>query len=97
MGFAIRGESIFPANPDKGLATVQRALLIYDDADGRVFAVIDSRLVTQYKTAADSVLGALSLARTDSRHLRIAGAGFIAATLAKAYDATFPGRGRILI
>lgn len=60
-------------------------------------AVIDSRLVTHTKTAADSVLGAQCLARPDSRHLLIVGAGAMASTLARANDGAFPSLERISI
>lgn len=90
LGFAIKGDSIFPQNAAKGLPSVQGAVLLYDGDTGAVRAVIESRLVTQFKTAADSVLGALCLARADSRNLLIVGGGVVAETLARAYDAAFP-------
>jgi ornithine cyclodeaminase len=53
--------------------------------------MIDSRIVTDLKTVADSVLGAVLLARQDSRHCVIVGAGRVAANLAQAYSELFPG------
>lgn len=97
LGFVIKGESVFPGNPQQGLPSVQGAVLLYDPRFGSVRAVIESRLVTQYKTAADSVLGAQYLARPDSRHLVIVGAGMVASTLVRAYDAAFPSLERISI
>ncbi|KGJ02067.1 ornithine cyclodeaminase [Paracoccus versutus] len=97
LGFAIKGDSIFPGNAAKGLPTVHGAVLLYDPDCGAVRAVIDSQLVTQYKTVADSLLGAQCLARLDSRNLLIVGAGAIASTLARGYDAAFPGIERISI
>ncbi|RJE87256.1 ornithine cyclodeaminase [Paracoccus onubensis] len=97
LGFAIKGDSIFPGNAAKGLPTVHGAVLLYHPDCGAVRAVIDSRLVTQWKTVADSLLGAQCLARPDSRHLLIIGAGAVAATLARGYDAAFPGIERISI
>ncbi len=97
LGFAIKGDSIFPGNAVRGLPTVHGAVLLYDPDCGALRAVIDSAVVTQYKTAADSLLGAECLARPDSRHLLIVGAGVVAATLARAYDANFPGLERISI
>lgn len=97
LGFAIKGDSIFPGNAARGLPSVQGAVLLYAPDTGAVRAVIDSQLVTHTKTAADSLLGALCLARPDSRHLVIVGAGALAATLAQAYDAAFPGIERISI
>ena len=83
--------------PARGLPSVQGALLLFDDATGGVLAVIDSALVTRWKTAADSLLGARLLARPDARRLLILGAGAVAAALIEAYRAGFPGhRGRDL-
>jgi ornithine cyclodeaminase/alanine dehydrogenase-like protein (mu-crystallin family) len=70
---------------------VQGALILFDDATGAVEALIDSALVTRWKTAADSLLGARLLARPDSCRLLILGAGSVAASLVKAYRAGFPG------
>lgn len=53
-------------------------------------AVIDSALVTKWKTAGDSVLGARLLARLDSKRLLIVGAGTVATSLFEAYSAVFP-------
>lgn len=97
LGFLIKGESVFPGNAQKGLPSIQGMVLLYDPHCGSVRAVIESRLVTQYKTAADSLLGAQCLARPDSSHLVIIGAGMVASTLARAYDAAFPSVERISI
>ena len=52
-----------PGNAARGLPTVQGALLLFEEGSGRLLAVIDSGLVTRWKTAADSLLGARLLAR----------------------------------
>ena len=41
----------------------------------------DFHLVTKWKTAGDSLLGALKLARPDSRRILIVGAGTVAQTI----------------
>ncbi|KKC35957.1 ornithine cyclodeaminase [Devosia epidermidihirudinis] len=97
LGFAIKGETIFPANTQNNLPSIQGAVLLYAPDNGALRAVIESRLITQFKTAADSVLGARCLARPDSRHLLIVGAGMVAATLVQAYSAGFPSIERISI
>jgi ornithine cyclodeaminase len=97
LGFVIKGETVFPGNAEKGLPTIQGAVLLYDSHCGSIRAIIESRLVTQYKTVADSLLGAQCLARPNSRHLVIAGAGMVASALARAYDAAFPSVERISI
>lgn len=97
MGYGVKVESVFSANAGKGLPNTHGAVLLYAPDTGALRAVIESRLVTDLKTAADSVLGALLLARPDSRHLVIVGAGRVAANLACAYSALFPGLEKISI
>jgi ornithine cyclodeaminase len=97
LGYAVKAETIVPGNTAKSLPSVQGTVLLYDAETGSVRAVIESRLVTEYKTAADSVLASQLLARPDSRHLLIAGAGVVAASLARAYTAMFPALEKITI
>ena len=63
----------------------------------RLDRIIDSKLVTRWKTGADSGLGARHLARPDSRALTIIGAGEVAGSLAEVYSALFPALDRIRI
>lgn len=97
LGFAVKAETCFTENGRRGLPSIQGSLLYFDANDGALLATIESRLVTEFKTAADSVLGAKLLARPDSRHIVIVGAGQMAYTLAKAYIASFPSLERISV
>lgn len=97
LGFAVKAETIFPGNAARGLPSVQGAVILFNAGDGSVRAVIESRLITQFKTVGDSLLGARLLARADSRHLVIVGAGVIAGNLARGYAVLFPGLERISI
>jgi ornithine cyclodeaminase/alanine dehydrogenase-like protein (mu-crystallin family) len=97
LGYAVKAETVIPGNAAKGLPSVQGAVLLFDAETGSVRGIIESKLVTEYKTAADSVLAAQLLARPDSRHLLIVGAGTVAASLARAYSAIFPTLERISI
>jgi ornithine cyclodeaminase len=90
LGGAVKSFTVLPGNPGRGLPSVQGALVLYDGDTGAVEAVIDSALVTRWKTAADSLLGARLLARPDARRLLILGAGEVAASLVEAYRAGFP-------
>lgn len=90
LGFAVKAETVMAGNTASGLPTVQGAVLLYDSDTGALRAAIEAKLVTEYKTAGDSVLGAQLLARPDSRHLVIVGAGVMASCLARAYSAAFP-------
>lgn len=70
-------------------------MLVCEPKTGCLEAVIEGRLVTEIKTAADSVLVATNLARPDIRHLLIVGGGTVARSLIKAYTAVFPALGLV--
>lgn len=90
FGVAVKSVTVMPDNAGKGLPSVHGAMVLFEDKTGQVEAVIDSALVTKWKTAGDSVLGARLLARPDSKRLLIVGAGTVAASLIEAYRAVFP-------
>ncbi len=89
LGFGVKSVSVHPDNPAIGLPTVQGAMLVFDVHDGALQTIIDSALITNWKTAADSVLGARLLARPDSANLLIIGAGSVAEQLVRAYSEIF--------
>ena len=91
MGVAVKSVTVLPGNPARGLASVNGAMVLFEDSTGLPVAVIDSALVTKWKTAGDFILGARLLARPESRRLLILGAGTVAASLIEAYRAVFPG------
>lgn len=97
LGYGAKTFTVLDANAARGLPTVQGAMLVFDKDHGSLQAVVDSVLVTEFKTAADSVLGASLLARPDSKHLLIVGAGTVATSLVKAYAAALPGLERISV
>lgn len=97
LGMGVKSASVMPGNAVAGLPSVQAAMLVFADGTGTPEAVLDGGMVTDWKTAADSVLGARYLARPDSRKLVILGAGKVAGTLARAYAELFPGLERIEI
>ncbi len=90
QGIAVKSVSVLPGNPAKGRPSVHGAMILFDDDTGEVEAVIDSALVTKWKTAGDSILGARLLARADASRLLVVGAGAVAASLIEAYGALFP-------
>ena len=90
VGVAVKSVTVMPGNAAHGLPSVHGAMVLFEDKTGQVEAVIDSALVTKWKTAGDSVLGARLLARPDSKRLLIAGAGTVAASLIEAYRTVFP-------
>ncbi|SPJ22853.1 ornithine cyclodeaminase family protein [Palleronia abyssalis] len=90
VGFGVKSVTVMPGNSALGVPTVQGAMFVFAAADGHLEAIVDSRLVTEFKTAADSALGAQLLARRDATRLLIAGAGTVARSLIDAYSAAFP-------
>lgn len=89
LGIAVKTATVFPGNA-AGTPTINGAVTLFDDRTGQLDAVIDFHLVTKWKTAADSLLGALQLARPDSAEILIVGSGAVAASLVEAYSAGFP-------
>lgn len=90
MGLGVKSVTITPGNAARGLPSVQGAMLVFDDETGSIEAVIDNALITRWKTAGDSLLGARLLARPDAQRLLIVGAGSVAASLIEAYRAWKP-------
>ena len=90
LGIGVKSVTIFPGNPARDLPSVQGAMLVYDDVTGVIEAVIDNALITKWKTAGDSLLGARLLARRTARKLLIIGAGTVAASLIEAYSSLIP-------
>jgi ornithine cyclodeaminase len=82
--------SVFPANPAKGEATVQSVYLLFSAETGVPLAVLDGHELTLWRTAAASALAASYLARADSSHLLMIGAGALAGHLIAAHAATRP-------
>ncbi|MFT5341655.1 MAG: ornithine cyclodeaminase/alanine dehydrogenase-like protein (mu-crystallin family) [Paracoccaceae bacterium] len=90
LGMAVKTATIFPGNPEAGKPMVNGAVCLYSDTDGTLAALIDFHLITKWKTAGDSLLGALKLARRDSRSILIVGAGTVGRSLCDAFGAGFP-------
>lgn len=91
LGAAVKTFTVMPGNTSRGLASVQGAMLLYDDETGSPSAIIDFDLVTKWKTVADSLLGVRLLARTDARKVLIVGTGKLARQLVAAYRIFRPG------
>ncbi|MFT3974106.1 MAG: ornithine cyclodeaminase [Amaricoccus sp.] len=97
VGYGVKSFTVLDRNAAHGIPTVQGAMLVFEPEHGRLEAIVESRLVTELKTAADSVLGALCLARPDSSELLVVGAGTVARSLVTAYLAVFPRLERVSI
>lgn len=90
LGSAVKTANIMPGNPDRGEPMIHGAVNLYDDVTGVLQAIVNFHLVTKWKTAGDSVLGARLLARPDSEVILIVGAGTVGRNLREAYGALFP-------
>ncbi|WP_265517303.1 ornithine cyclodeaminase family protein [Nitratireductor luteus] len=90
LGFGVKSVTVFGKNPQANLPSIQGAMFTFEPEHGQLTAIIESRLVTEFKTAGDSVLGASLLARPDSERLLIVGAGTVARSLILAYTAIMP-------
>ncbi|MDD9741513.1 ornithine cyclodeaminase [Marinovum sp. SP66] len=90
LGALVKTATIHPGNTEAGLPTINGAVSLFDDRTGVLKAMVDFHLVTKWKTAGDSLLGALRLARKDARNVLIVGAGTVARSLFEAFGAGFP-------
>lgn len=88
LGMAMKSMSVFPEN--KTLPTIQGGVLVFDDNHGSLKTVVDGILVTKWKTAGDSVLGARLLANPQPKTHLMVGAGTVAASILEAYHEIFP-------
>ena len=97
-GITVKTATIFPNNKTLyDRPNVQAIVTLFDAVTGTPTAIIDGGLVTKWKTAGDSVLGARYLARRDSKTLTILGAGSVAGSLVDAYREVFPDLEKIFI
>ncbi|MEC8357434.1 MAG: ornithine cyclodeaminase [Pseudomonadota bacterium] len=92
LGYAVKNVTVFPDNRARApfLPSVQGICTVFDEYTGQARALIDSELLTYWKTAADSVLGASLLGPAEPEHLLIFGAGQVARSLIDAYTTIFP-------
>jgi ornithine cyclodeaminase/alanine dehydrogenase-like protein (mu-crystallin family) len=72
---AVKINANFPANPRHGLPTIQGLIALFDGADGRVLALMDSIEVTALRTGAATAAAARVLARLDAADVALAGCG----------------------
>jgi ornithine cyclodeaminase len=88
-GGAIKLVTLFPDNAEKGLPTIQAALVVFS-ATGTPVAVLDGAMVTRLRTGAASALASTYLSRTDSAHLLVIGTGALAPYMALGHCAVRP-------
>jgi ornithine cyclodeaminase/alanine dehydrogenase-like protein (mu-crystallin family) len=94
---ALKFNANLPGNPLRhGLPTIQGVILLFDGADGRPLAVLDSIELTLRRTAAATALAARYLARPESAVLAVCGCGAQALPQIEALREVLPLR-RILL
>ncbi len=99
LGMALKSMSVFPANAGlpNPMPSIHGGVFLFEDVTGRLEAVVDGILVTKWKTAGDSVLGARLLANREPKTHLMVGAGTVAASIIKAYREVFPSIERFVI
>jgi ornithine cyclodeaminase len=96
LGIAVKTATIFPGNVEKGQPNISGSVSLFDDSDGHLAAFLDFGLVTKWKTAGDSLLGALRLAPPKVETILLVGAGRVASSMRAALGAGFP-KARFLV
>jgi len=91
--------TVFPGNDkDAGpLPAIQAAYVLFDGKNGRPAAVIDGTVLTLFKTAADSGVGASFLARQDAQQMLMVGAGALGPHLIQAHLAARPSITEVVV
>ena len=99
LGMALKSMSVFPQNVSAypHLPSIQGGVLLFDDRNGSLMAMIDGVLVTKWKTAGDSVLGAKLLANPLPKTHLMVGAGTVASSVIDAYREVFPSIDRFIV
>lgn len=98
-GPGLKAATIFPDNPtaEPPKPSVQGPVILFDDKDGSIAAMLDGPEITKWKTAGDSALGADLLAPTDAARLLMVGAGAQAGPLIRAHLSVRPSIGSVAI
>lgn len=79
--------SVFPRNPERGLATVSALYVLMDGATGHPVALLDGEALTLRRTGAASALASGYLSRPESNTLLVIGTGRLAPWMAAAHCA----------
>lgn len=82
--------SVYPDNAARGKPSVYGSYLLMSGETGEALALIDGTTLTAWRTAAASALAARFLAREDSEHLVMVGAGVLAPHLIRAHCTVRP-------
>src|SRR5512142_3519246 len=72
---AIKVVSLFPTNPERGLAYIQAAVLVFDSETGQAIALLEGSSLTAIRTGAASGAAIDLLSRPESKIVAVFGAG----------------------
>lgn len=99
LASGVKAVTIYPDNPSHTppAPSVQGQVLLFDEAEGHVVAVLEGVDLTAWKTAGDSALGASRLARDDVRTMLMVGAGSMARPLIEAHCSVRPSIDHVMI
>ena len=99
LASGVKAVTIYPENPSQTppMPSVQGQVLLFDEAQGHVVAVLEGVDLTAWKTAGDSALGSSCLARVDVRTMLMVGAGSMARPLIDAHRAVRPSLERVMV
>ena len=90
--FVAKVNANFPANPrERGLPTIQGVIAVFDAADGRLLALVDSPSITNLRTAATSALAIDHLAPAQAPTAAVIGCGVQGAANSRALAQVRPG------
>ena len=87
LDLGVKLVTVFPRNPDRGMASVSALYVLLDGATGHPRALIDGEAITLRRTAGASALASTFLSREDSECLLIVGTGALAPYMASAHCA----------
>jgi alanine dehydrogenase len=79
-GVSIKVVSVYPNNPNFGKPTIHASMLIIDEKDGRMLAMLEGATLTAIRTGAGSGVATDLLAKADSKVVAIIGSGAQAKT-----------------
>jgi len=99
LASGVKAVTIYPDNPSQtpAMPSVQGQVLLFDEAQGHVVAVLEGVDLTAWKTAGDSALGSSCLARPDVQTMLMVGAGSMARPLIDAHRAVRPSLSRVMV
>lgn len=99
LASGVKAVTIYPDNPSAEPArpSVQGQVLLFDEAQGHVVAVLEGVDLTAWKTAGDSALGSSCLSRENVRTMLMVGAGSMARPLIDAHRSVRPSIDKVMI